>query len=58
MLWFELFLGYCVLVAIGMWVGYRSRKSWPSPDSDASDFEVTGAEDPVETGTRSSSGLR
>jgi hypothetical protein len=58
MLWFKLFLGYCVLVAFGMWVGYRSRKSWPPLDPEASGFEVTGAEDPVETGTRSSSGLR
>lgn len=58
MLWLKLFLGYCVLVAIGMWLGYRSRRSWPSGDPDASGFDVAGAENPVETGARSVSRLR
>ena len=58
MLWLKLFLGYCALVAVGMWLGYRSRKCWPSGDPDASGLEVTGAEDPVEPGTGPASGLR
>jgi hypothetical protein len=58
MLWLKLFLGYCVLVAIGMWFGYRSRKSWPSGDAEASGFEVAGAEGPVEPRAGSATGLR
>ena len=58
MFWLKLLLGYCVLVTIGMWLGYRSRKFWPSMDSGASGFEVAGAEDPVQTRAGSASGLR
>jgi hypothetical protein len=58
MLWLKLFLGYCMLVAIGMWFGYRSRKFWPCGDRDASGFEVSAAEHPVKPGAGSATGLR
>jgi hypothetical protein len=59
MLWLKLILGYCLLVAIGMWLGYRSRKSWPSADTDeTSDLQVAGAEGPVEPRAGSTTGLR
>jgi hypothetical protein len=58
MLWLKLFLGYCVLVGVGMWFGYRSRKSLPPAEPPASGFEVAGAEDPVEPGPGSATGLR
>jgi hypothetical protein len=59
MLWLKLLLGYCVLVGVGMWFGYRSRKPWPPEEAhSASGFEVAGAEAPVEPGAGSATGLR
>lgn len=58
MFWLKLFLGYCVLVALGMWFGYRSHQTRLSRVSrDASGLEVPGTENPVETGTGSAPGL-
>ncbi len=38
MFWLKLMFAYCVLVGIGMWFGYRSRRAWPSRGAD----EVSG----------------
>lgn len=51
MLWLKLLLAYCVLVGIGMWFGYRSRRAWPSRDAD----EVSGT---VQGRAGSATGLR
>jgi len=51
MLWLKLLLAYCVLVGLGMWFGYRSRRAWPSHDAD----EVPGT---VPRRAGSASGLR
>jgi hypothetical protein len=51
MLWWKLLLAYCMLVGIGMWFGYRSRRAWPSRDAD----EVSG---PVQRRAGSATGLR
>jgi hypothetical protein len=48
MLWLKLLLVYCVLVGLGMWFGYRSRRAWPSRDVD----EVSGP-DPRRTDSAS-----
>jgi len=32
MLWLKIALGYCVLTALGLWIGYRSRRTWPSQE--------------------------
>ena len=32
MLWLKCLLGYCVLVAVGLWFGYRSRSVFEPPD--------------------------
>lgn len=58
MLWLKLLLGYCVLVGIGMWLGYRSRVFWPSREDESSALDVAGAKDPVEPRTGSATGLR
>lgn len=55
MLWLKLLLGYCVLVGIGMWFGYRSRRAWPSGDT-SGDTEETSA--PVRESVGSATGLR
>ena len=51
MLWLKLLLAYCVLVGIGMWFGYRSRRAWPRHDVD----EMSG---PAQQRARSATGLR
>jgi len=51
MLWLKLLLAYCVLVGIGMWFGYRSRRAWPPRDAD----EVSR---PVPRRAGSATGLR
>ncbi len=33
MLWLKMVLGYCVLVAVGLWFLYRSRSVLPGHDS-------------------------
>jgi hypothetical protein len=33
MLWLKLLLGYCLLVAFGLWFGHRSRSVLPPQDS-------------------------
>jgi len=33
MLWLKWVLGYCVLVAVGLWFGYRSRDVLPGRES-------------------------
>jgi hypothetical protein len=50
MLWLKLLLAYCVLVGLGLWFGYRSRRAWPSRDAD----EVPGS---VSRRTGSATGL-
>jgi hypothetical protein len=32
MLWLKWVLGYCVLVGVGLWFGYRSRDVLPSQE--------------------------
>jgi hypothetical protein len=56
MLWLKLGLGYCVLVGVGLWLGYRSRKAWPSDDP--SGLEVAGPKGPIEPRTGATTGLR
>lgn len=57
MLWLKLMLGYCVLVGIGLWLGYRSRKFWPLRAEGPSGLDVAHSEGPVEPGPGSASGL-
>ncbi len=33
MLWLKWVLGYCVLVGVGLWFGYRSRDALPGRDA-------------------------
>ncbi len=33
MLWLKWVLGYCVLVAVGLWFGYRSRAALPGREA-------------------------
>ena len=34
MLWLKIAIGYCVFAGIGLWIGYRSRLTWPSGESE------------------------
>jgi hypothetical protein len=36
MLWLKWVLGYCLLVALGLWFGYRARRVFEPPDPCAS----------------------
>lgn len=40
MLWLKCLLAYCVLVAFGLWFGYRSQKVLPSGTSAGDDAVV------------------
>jgi hypothetical protein len=41
MLWLKWVLGYCVLVALGLWFGFRARRVFEPPDSGASAPDAT-----------------
>lgn len=58
MLWLKMVLGYCVLVGVGLWLGYRSRKFWPLRAEGSSDPDVAGSERPVQPRPSSATGLR
>jgi hypothetical protein len=58
MLWLKMVLGYCVLVGVGLWLGYRSRRLWPSQSEGPSGPDIAASERPVQPRPSSATGLR